>query len=587
MLILLLSLVDTSLLLTCCLAILSAVILGACYLKPILANFNKDLIKQDFNNKSAANTLISSNSSINTGDPELNINNYSNYGLPILLDGPQFNTTTLNSLLNNLTSYYSSTSSGKSKSKSKQSQKQYNSNLINPNDPIVYICMTSLPSRIHHIDKSLQSIKQQSYSNIAKILLTIPEESRRENNKYSIPDRLSKDSMVEIIRIPIDFGPATRLFSALQYLQRNPGEFDPNEILLITMDDDLIYHPDAVQCLVRHSLIFPDCALGFAGYSFHGAPYIQENFDFIKRIDERAYNQLQFAQSIGSSSGEIENSSLYKSNSENNHRNSTSRKDSNSRASGSACQANNTLISNGNHNHSSMCTCRTHLDFHANHLNHNYLPDLSYYLMRDSYSVMNNNEIFPTESVDVLQSWRISLYRPRFFPALNSFVKPYIKHIHSPAINEWLDSISNSVENSSLSIANFSNSTKNIEKVLGADLPSSLLNCDDEFISAVLNLNGVSRRVVLAASEIVFSRLKLKHGRSASPLLIARQSTLVENLIQRDYFYPLTLTLAHSHSHIITTANSNNHGSNQENGICSPTSSTGGNADNNHNNHSN
>jgi hypothetical protein len=49
--------------------------------------------------------------------------------------------------------------------------------------PPVVVCITTLPSRVHHIDKCLNSIKTQNYP-IAQMMLAIPEESRRERTKY-------------------------------------------------------------------------------------------------------------------------------------------------------------------------------------------------------------------------------------------------------------------------------------------------------------------------------------------------------------------------------------------------------------------
>jgi hypothetical protein len=49
--------------------------------------------------------------------------------------------------------------------------------------PPVIVCLTTIPSRVHHIDKCLNSIKTQNYP-IAQMMLAIPEESRREHTKY-------------------------------------------------------------------------------------------------------------------------------------------------------------------------------------------------------------------------------------------------------------------------------------------------------------------------------------------------------------------------------------------------------------------
>lgn len=49
--------------------------------------------------------------------------------------------------------------------------------------PPVIVCLTTIPSRVHHIDKCLNSIKTQNYP-IAQMILAIPEDCRREHTKY-------------------------------------------------------------------------------------------------------------------------------------------------------------------------------------------------------------------------------------------------------------------------------------------------------------------------------------------------------------------------------------------------------------------
>lgn len=65
--------------------------------------------------------------------------------------------------------------------------------------PPVIVCLTTIPSRVHHIDKCLNSIKTQNYP-IAQMMLAIPEESRREHTKYrsdTRPRRPSTSNMRE------------------------------------------------------------------------------------------------------------------------------------------------------------------------------------------------------------------------------------------------------------------------------------------------------------------------------------------------------------------------------------------------------
>lgn len=175
----------------------------------------------------------------------------------------------------------------------------------------VLITLTTLPSRIHHIDKCILSLKKQTFP-VTKIYLCLPKYSDREASHYSIPDRILRDSMIEIIECDVDRGSLTRWTEPIKQ-----SICQEQDCLLIGVDDDVIYDPDFVACCVRHSINQPNCALGFAGYSMLGEPYVHTNVMHARRADEILLDRDEFGYS--DSDDEYSNQSNNHSNNQSNN----------------------------------------------------------------------------------------------------------------------------------------------------------------------------------------------------------------------------------------------------------------------------
>lgn len=120
-----------------------------------------------------------------------------------------------------------------------------NSSTINNNKPRVVATFTTLPDRYDLVRKSITSISNQNWT-LDAIYLTIPHRAKRLNKEYPpVPDDINK--LCTIIRIEEDYGPITKIYGALV------SETDPNTII-ISCDDDVIYHPNLVSKLVEHSI---------------------------------------------------------------------------------------------------------------------------------------------------------------------------------------------------------------------------------------------------------------------------------------------------------------------------------------------
>jgi hypothetical protein len=113
----------------------------------------------------------------------------------------------------------------------------------NPVDIIV--SLTTTPYRINTIKPVLDSIARQSIKP-THIYINIPWIFKRDNSEYIIPDWLKKYPNIIINRTK-DYGPATKLIATLEK-EHNP------EAIIITIDDDRMYHRHIVRDLAKQYL---------------------------------------------------------------------------------------------------------------------------------------------------------------------------------------------------------------------------------------------------------------------------------------------------------------------------------------------
>lgn len=135
-------------------------------------------------------------------------------------------------------------------------EKSNENRIARPNFRVV-ISFTTLPSRYSILEKTISSIQHQSFEADA-IYLCLPEFSDREQVKYETPDFLP-DNII-ILKSDKDYGPATKLYATL----KQETDLDT---LIVTVDDDIIYHPLWLERIVNQALIYPDSAIGFAAWN--------------------------------------------------------------------------------------------------------------------------------------------------------------------------------------------------------------------------------------------------------------------------------------------------------------------------------
>nr|QBK87292.1 MAG: glycosyltransferase [Marseillevirus LCMAC201] len=122
--------------------------------------------------------------------------------------------------------------------------------------------LSTIPSRITGIEKTLVSLSNQSYK-LDAVYLNVPYTSQREDTEYQIPSVLT--NYCHIVRGQ-DYGPITKIIGAL--LQ----EDDP-ETIIITFDDDKVYPEGLVDKLLSKHRSNPETAIGSAGFKIGTFPF--------------------------------------------------------------------------------------------------------------------------------------------------------------------------------------------------------------------------------------------------------------------------------------------------------------------------
>jgi|WetSurMetagenome_2_1015567.scaffolds.fasta_scaffold22046_3 glycosyltransferase involved in cell wall biosynthesis len=125
----------------------------------------------------------------------------------------------------------------------------------------VVVSITTIPSRWHLLQKALTSLLTQRFMP-DEILVVVPPYSQREKTKYVIPEWLKKMEKafvhVRVLNVDNDYGPASKLFGALQAHQ------EPDTIIA-TFDDDIEYEEHVLEKLVDRAIRYPNAAIGFSG----------------------------------------------------------------------------------------------------------------------------------------------------------------------------------------------------------------------------------------------------------------------------------------------------------------------------------
>jgi hypothetical protein len=144
----------------------------------------------------------------------------------------------------------------------------------------VVISLTTIPSRISSLYKTIYSLLDQTYR-VDEIVLNIPYISTK-GVTYDIPNWIKICITYPFIRLHRcdDIGPITKLVPTIDY-------YKDQNVTIIVVDDDTIYKEDLVSKLVYHYQKYK-CAISSTGYKFfniNGPERIYNNIANMKHVD--------------------------------------------------------------------------------------------------------------------------------------------------------------------------------------------------------------------------------------------------------------------------------------------------------------
>ena len=131
----------------------------------------------------------------------------------------------------------------------------------------IIISLTTIPSRLNYHDPNgglqpvLKRLLTLSYSDY-EVHLNIPYIVKKTNEEYSIPSWLTEitDSKLKIFRTD-DYGSMTKILPTILRTEEN------DNIIIITVDDDLSYEDGFIEYHLEKRKQYPNAAIGFAGIS--------------------------------------------------------------------------------------------------------------------------------------------------------------------------------------------------------------------------------------------------------------------------------------------------------------------------------
>jgi len=156
----------------------------------------------------------------------------------------------------------------------------------NAKETRIAVSLTTIPSRIQHIEPTLTSLLTHQSMALDKLYLVLPKTkwiltktaNVSKSLHYEIPEFLTNftkhDDRVEILRPEYDYGPVDKIIYALKeedqrakLLTNDMDDAASTQIntKVIYLDDDVIYHNDLVKTLVTKSFEYPDSVIALSG----------------------------------------------------------------------------------------------------------------------------------------------------------------------------------------------------------------------------------------------------------------------------------------------------------------------------------
>lgn len=129
-----------------------------------------------------------------------------------------------------------------------------------PSTGRVIVSLSTLPDRIGNIEPTLRSLIGQTRPP-DEIVLAVPRFSIRQQKPYVIPSFLEQLPGVRVLHCERDWGPASKFIPVVNE-EMAAGRGDT---LIMVVDDDRTYPPDALETFLHYHSVLPDAALCFRG----------------------------------------------------------------------------------------------------------------------------------------------------------------------------------------------------------------------------------------------------------------------------------------------------------------------------------
>eukprot|EP01083_Nonionella_stella_P279090 949367_1 len=152
----------------------------------------------------------------------------------------------------------------------------------------IYVSLTTTPGRLLSLEPVLFHLCCNQTYKPTKVIIGLPLIFGRTNTSYEIPWFLSNSSIindrfegrVEVVRLPTDYGPISKLYTALYHYKQHMKTND----LIFYVDDDRLYKPctisNAYKAWTQCSTEYDKCAVGTHG-GWIGKPVVSDLFGTI------------------------------------------------------------------------------------------------------------------------------------------------------------------------------------------------------------------------------------------------------------------------------------------------------------------
>jgi hypothetical protein len=130
-------------------------------------------------------------------------------------------------------------------------------------DPVIIVSLTTSPRRINMIQKTIDSILNQTRPPDL-VRINIPTVFKRTGETYKIPDFLLNHPKIQVVQYKEDYGPIMKILPTIMDYKNH------SNASIIYTDDDVIMLPKTIETFLKLGDINPEYVLCFSGFQFNG-----------------------------------------------------------------------------------------------------------------------------------------------------------------------------------------------------------------------------------------------------------------------------------------------------------------------------